>query len=406
MNINQGARLRVVVGAAACGPCEEPEANAGWAFATAAAKSHDVWVITRPRFRREIEAAIDADPALAAHLRFSYLDLSESLIRLRRHSWDLYWYYALWQHALGKRARELHERVGFNVAHHITFANDWLPCGLTVLPDVPLVWGPVGGSSRVPVARVSRWLGARGIVSELLRSLLTGALRRWWGERAARRAALVVAQNSDVANRFASAARVIVEPNASLEVGPIQAPRPSGPAPVAIFAGRLVGWKGARLALATIAHPLAEQWSLRIFGDGYERRSLERRAVELGVADRVEFLGQRPRAELRTAYATADAFLFPSFHDQAGWVVAEATSAGIPVVCLPLGGPPLLAGPNARVASLSGDVVENLAQQLVSAKGSGVPYNRWSRQRLPCLVDRWYATAIGTATPKAGPHHG
>jgi glycosyltransferase involved in cell wall biosynthesis len=91
--------------------------------------------------------------------------------------------------------------------------------------------------------------------------------------------------------------------------------------------------------------------------------------------------------------------LFPSLHDQAGWVVAEASSAGCPVVCLPLGGPPILAGPNAYVAPLEGDVVANLAEQLVAAGESrGEPHARWSRDRLVQLVDDWYADAIGSQT--------
>ena len=65
-------------------------------------------------------------------------------------------------------------------------------------------------------------------------------------------------------------------------------------------------------------------------------------------------------------------FLFPSLHDQAGWVAAEASSMGTPDVCLPLGGPALLAGKNAHVASLVGDLPANLARELTSAGRSGV----------------------------------
>src|SRR5439155_9835094 len=124
-------------------------------------------------------------------------------MRFKRRPRDVYWYYALWQRALARRARRLHAELGFDVAHHVTFAADWLPCGLARLRGVPLVWGPVGGASYLswPLAR---WLGARGIASELARSVGTRAARSLWGERTARRAALVVAQNDDVAARFAA----------------------------------------------------------------------------------------------------------------------------------------------------------------------------------------------------------
>ena len=88
--------------------------------------------------------------------------------------------------------------------------------------------------------------------------------------------------------------------------------------------------------------------------------------------------------------------LFPSMHDQAGWVAAEASSVGCPVVCLPLGGPSLLAEPNAFIASLEGDIVANVAGQLVAAgRSRGVRHNRWSKERLPALVEGWYDQVTG-----------
>lgn len=391
-------RLRVVMSAAACGPSEEPEASAGWAFATAAAVEHDVWVVTRPRFRSEIEAALVEDPTLAKHLSVHYLDLPAVFLRLRRHSWDLYWYYALWQWALTRVVRKLHQRLDFDVAHHVTFANDWLPCGLNGLRDVPMVWGPVGGASTFSYWRMRRWLGLRGYLGEVVRAIGTGVPRLLWGDPVARRAAVIVAQNDDVASRFRRARRMVVEPNAAMgSTPPVPVVRPDGPK-TALFVGRLIGWKGARLAIATLAHPVASGWRLRIYGEGYDRERLEHLVADLKLSDRIEFLGHRPRGEVLAAYRTADALLFPSMHDQAGWVVAEASSVGCPVVCLPLGGPPILAGPNGYVASLEGDVVANLAHQLEAAgHGRGVVHSRWSRSRFVSLVNDWYADAVGQA---------
>lgn len=385
-------RLRIAIGAAACGPGEEPEASAGWGFASAAARSHDVWVFTRPRLSASIEAALAADPELAAHLTVVHHDLPGWVQRLRTMPLGLYWYYALWQWTLGRRLAVLHADRPFDVLHHVSFANDWLPTALTAIDDVPLVWGPVGGASRVPVWRMRRWLGPRGLLIEAARGLLTGLPRRWFGDRIARRASLVVAQNPDVAERFRASGDVVVEPNAALDPVPPSTRRGDTDEPVAIFVGRLIAWKGARLALAVLAHPTAGHWRLEIYGDGYERQTLERLATTLGVADRVDFRGHRPRQEVLDAFARADAMLFPSMHDQAGWVAAEASSAGCPVVCLPLGGPPTLAERNAFVASLEGDVVASLAEQLNLAQArGGTPHDRWSRTRLPALVDEWYA---------------
>lgn len=408
----QQVHPRVLISAYACGPGDEPEAAAGWAFARAAARSHQVHVITRNRFAPAVDAALARDPELARNLTVEYLDLSERLLARKRRSSDVYWYYVLWQRALARRAAELHEAAPFDVGHHVTFANDWLPCGLARVPNLPVVWGPVGGATVVPLNLV-RWLGLRGAANELLRGMLTAPLRAAWGDTAARRAAVVVAQNETVARRFRRAGHVVVEPNAALDdlsahVRPAQARAAdvhgSDARPLrAVFVGRLLGLKGGRLAIAALAR--APGWELHVYGDGYDRSTLVRLAERRGVTDRVVFHGHRPRAEVLDAVARCDAMLFPSMHDQAGWAAAEASALGRPVICLPLGGVPLMAGVNARLAGVDGDVVGHLAARLAEAATiPGTPSDRWSTSRLPDVVERLYGTArSGKPAAEASP---
>ncbi len=388
-------RLKVVMSAYGCDPAGGSEPGAGWGFAVAAARHSDVWVFAHPRWEPAISAVLERDRDLAAHLHMVYTSLGPTLTRLRRRPADVYWYYFLWQRKLGKLAVELHRQVGFDVAHHVTFANDWMPVGLDRLRDVPLVWGPVGAASRMPIWRLRRWLGPRGLAVETVRLTATEAIRRVYADPVARRASLVVAQNESVARRFDFAQNVVVEPNAALDPVPVSTRAHGSERKTALFVGRLIHWKGVRLAVHVIAHPLASSWHLTFVGEGPERAEIERLARELGVADRVEFTGHLPREDVFAGYSTADALLFPSFRDQAGWVVAEASTAGCPVVCLPLGGPPTLAHVNAFVASLDGDLVENLARQLLRAGAEGgTPHERWARDRLPGLTDEWYQAAV------------
>jgi glycosyltransferase involved in cell wall biosynthesis len=382
----------------AFGPSDESEASAGWRFALAATQEHDVWVITRRRFRDGIEAALAADPELAAHLTVQYVELSERVLRIKRGPMDVYWYYVLWQRKVAGAARRLHAQVGFEVAHHITFAVDWLPCGVRRL-SVPLVWGPVGGATYMPL-RLARWVGPRSALVEMLRSTLTRSLRRLWGDPAARRAAIVVAQNQDVARRFDYARRVVVETNSAVKDVP--APdRPANPDPDrrkrAVFVGRIVGWKGPRLAVAALAEPAAADWTLEFYGAGRDVPAVRALVEKLGLTDRVTFHGHQPRSAVLAAFAAADAMLFPSMHDSAPWATGEASATGCPVVCLDLGGPPLLAGPNAFPVPVRRTVVADLAAALAKAgRHRGEPYLRWSEDRLPGLLADWYADAAAS----------
>ncbi|MGV8846995.1 glycosyltransferase family 4 protein [Tessaracoccus sp.] len=396
MNVHGSARPRVLMGAYACGPSEGPEASAGWAFALAAAADHDVWVLCRRRFVEEIAEHLAADATLAEHLHVVHIDLPDRVFRAYRTPMDMYWYYSLWQMLAARTARRLHARIGFDVTHHVTFANDWLPAGVGRLKGVPYVWGPVGGATRIPVWRLRRWLGVRGVTYEVVR-LLTNIPRRIFGDVNARRARVVVAQNRDVAHRFRRARRVVVEPNASLDPDTLP-PRTlhATEGLRAVFVGRLIPLKGGSLAVSALARPDAHEWTLDIYGDGPERSSLESLSLSLGVSERVVFHGHRPREEALHAMAEADVLLFPSMHDQAGWAAAEASSMGTPVVCLPLGGPPTMAGPNAFLASLNGDIVGNLVEEMNrAAEIGGIAHGRWSPIRLRAAVADWYSDAMG-----------
>ncbi|HEX8440598.1 N-acetyl-alpha-D-glucosaminyl L-malate synthase BshA [Archangium sp.] len=77
---------------------------------------------------------------------------------------------------------------------------------------------------------------------------------------------------------------------------------------------------------------------LVMIGDGPERSPAERKLRELGLDDRVAFLGkQESFAEL---LAAADVFLLPSEQESFGLAALEALSCGVPVVASNIGGIP------------------------------------------------------------------
>lgn len=101
--------------------------------------------------------------------------------------------------------------------------------------------------------------------------------------------------------------------------------------PLWLAVGRLVYYKGLTTAVDALR---TMPGHLAIVGDGPLRSQLERRAVELGVADRVAFLGQLNADELVGAYHAATALLFPSNARSEGFglVQVEAMASGCPVI--------------------------------------------------------------------------
>jgi glycosyltransferase involved in cell wall biosynthesis len=77
---------------------------------------------------------------------------------------------------------------------------------------------------------------------------------------------------------------------------------------------------------------------LVIIGSGPERRRLTKQAGALGVADRVQFLGDIDQKRLSRYYGAADALLHTSTSEGIPNVLLEAMACGTPVVATDVGG--------------------------------------------------------------------
>jgi rhamnosyl/mannosyltransferase len=106
--------------------------------------------------------------------------------------------------------------------------------------------------------------------------------------------------------------------------------------PFVLFVGRLVPYKGVDVLLEAMAGLNAVTV---IVGDGPLRPRLEALAHELGVSNRVKFLGSVADAELAALYSACSVFVLPSVTRQEafGVVQLEAMAAGRPVVSTDLG---------------------------------------------------------------------
>ncbi len=83
----------------------------------------------------------------------------------------------------------------------------------------------------------------------------------------------------------------------------------------------------------------ARDFRLALVGDGISRQELENMAAELGILERVLFLGAQPHETIGSWYAAADIFALSSPTETQGLVLVEAMAAGLPCVAVNYGGP-------------------------------------------------------------------
>ena len=96
---------------------------------------------------------------------------------------------------------------------------------------------------------------------------------------------------------------------------------------------------------ATLLRGFAQAWAklpqealLVIIGSGRLEQNLKDLAVELGIAERVRFLGQVPQARLY--FKAFDVFALSSDHEPFGMVLLEAMAANVPLLATACGGAP------------------------------------------------------------------
>ena len=209
-------------------------------------------------------------------------------------------------------ARALRRGAGFDLVH----AHNAVPAADAVLRArirAPLVVSVHGGDVYYTAARHAR--GA-------------AAVRRAFGA-----ARLVLANSSGIeaAARELGAARTrVVRLGTDLPERPVAQTR----VPTVVTVGHLVARKRHADVLRALwvlrdRHP---EVRYRIIGDGPERPGLERLAAELGLADRVEFLGQLPLEQALARARQGHVFVMPSVDEAFGVAYVEAMAAGMPAV--------------------------------------------------------------------------
>jgi glycosyltransferase involved in cell wall biosynthesis len=235
-------------------------------------------------------------------------------------SWKFSWPMTRW---LWANARS------YDVVHvHALFSYATIPgCRAAAHVPVPYVLRPLGTLSDWSLGR-RRWK-KRPYYALLERSHLEMASAIHVTSRA---------EADDVA-RLGYGARARVIP-LGVDVPERRPRRAHGSAAVRLlFLSRLHEKKNIPLLLRALAQATAtpRRIELTIAGDGdarYRERLVDL-ATQLGIADRVSFVGHVEGSAKQRALAEADCFVLPSSHENFGLAVAEALAAGLPAIVSP-----------------------------------------------------------------------
>jgi glycosyltransferase involved in cell wall biosynthesis len=150
-------------------------------------------------------------------------------------------------------------------------------------------------------------------------------------------------------------------------------------------------------------HPDAR---LSVAGSGPQKQSLERQCQQLGISDKVAFLGRLDISEMAELYRSADVMLNASTVDNSPNSLIEAMACGVPIVSTDVGGIPKLVSheqdallvPPRRPDLLAEQVLRlqtepQLREQLISEGRKTIAKFTWARVGQALLTQ--YQHAIG-----------
>jgi glycosyltransferase involved in cell wall biosynthesis len=333
--------MKLLLSAYACEPNKGSEPGVGWNWALALLdRGYAVHVITRSNNRPAIERVLQVQHS---SMVVSYYDLPLWMRSWKHWPGGIYLYYLLWQFGACRLARRLHAIEHFNCVQHITFASVRQPSFMGVL-GIPFIFGPVGGGETMP-AQFQRGIPLAGRISETIRNLGNALLSfDPFVQFTLSRACIIACTTSETLARIPVRfrARCLVQPAiATHEPESTAGCAAILPRPHFLFIGRMLYWKGLHLALRALAEVrrTVPEARLSVIGDGPDHAWLRSVAIDAGVMDMVDWCPAIPHDQVLREYRENLALVFPSLHDSGGMVVLEALAAGVPVICLDLGGP-------------------------------------------------------------------
>ncbi|MBV9848923.1 MAG: glycosyltransferase family 4 protein [Armatimonadetes bacterium] len=206
---------------------------------------------------------------------------------------------------------------------------------------------------------------------------------------------------------FGDRARVIYN-GVNLDDFEAVAPFPH-PRPYVLGIGRLVPNKGFDVLIRAFAKARMPSHDLLVAGEGVERGPLERLAGDLGLQDKVRFLGRVDRPTAVALFLGCSFFVLPSRDEPQGIVNLEAMAAGKAIIATRVGGVPEMVTDGENGLLMPADDPDALASALERLGGDEGLRQRLSDAGLRRVQDfRWPAiaeeyvqiyNAIGTRRP-------
>lgn len=341
--------MRVLASVYACSPFDGSERAVGWNWIKELDKYHHITAITCHVYKNDIEKYCKSNPDALKNTKFIYVDVP-------RTSWHKGYrlerlYYILWQRKAFKVAKKLVKEQRYDLVHHITYVTCILPTYMYKL-GIPFLYGPVSGGENIP-SIIKYPLSKKETLIEKIRITLQIFFRltpNYYQTMKNAKRILVTTEET----------KAIIPPKFQYKVRVFQSIGLENamyyPAPIRhaerqtvefLAAGRMIYWKGFDLTIQAFLKALNKGCDARltILGNtennpDYEayRAALKKKCGKF-LDNEIVFVSSVPHSEMKAFYDRYDVFINCSLRDSGCFVVMEAMSRSLPIICVNTGGP-------------------------------------------------------------------
>ena len=337
--------MNIFLGVYACEPNNGSEPEVGWQMVNEIAKAmpnDSIYALTKHNNKDVVEKE-----GYPSNVKFFYYAPPQWLTFWKKGGRGIRTYYYIW--LIGAALYMKKQNIKFDIVHHITFVNDWLPSFFHLLKtkENKFIWGPIGshdpiedkfldGSKRKNIER------ARIFLQLFFRNIDPSF------HTCKAKADCIIGINDNVRKKlnlhedklFIAEPAIGIRKSVLTQMKDIE--KDSNTFTI-ISVGRLLYIKNFKLTITAFAkfltaNPSIGNAKLQIIGEGGDRNSLKNLCVDLGIEKYVEFTGNIPLREVQKEFSKANLFLFPTL-ENAGFVTLEAMSYSLPVVAMKYGGP-------------------------------------------------------------------
>ncbi|MFO7967352.1 MAG: glycosyltransferase [Archaeoglobaceae archaeon] len=159
-----------------------------------------------------------------------------------------------------------------------------------------------------------------------------------------------------------------------------------------LYVGRLVPVKNLDNFSRSLKR-LNRDYRLVLVGDGPERNKLEKLVEDLGLKERVVFLGNRPHKEALSLMNACDVLVLPSLMEQFPNVVIEGLSLEKPVIATNVGGIPEINSPNLYVVDDLDEMIDLLQKGVEGVEDDGIRQH-YSKNKFHERVEELFESTV------------